>query len=974
MLRPRAGWLWLAGLLLTGLPARATAQITHSQTINVDTLRGRRADSLRGRTDSLGRDTTHARGSTIPKNPSRSFPTPDSILAALLKRKGFQPTRYMADSVRLLADEKQLHLAGHSLISREGSILEADTVRYAETSCALDANGSPRLFDPTGTMIGTGMRYDACNHAGIVQHATTEMAHGGGTWHLRGDIAIDNQEDRIYAANATMTSCDLVDPHYHFAVHEVKWVSKRLMVSRPAILYVADVPVAWLPFVFQDTRRGRRSGILPPEFGINDIVRFNPGYHRHLTNLGYYWAISDYADAQASIDWYADQFTTINGRIRYRWLNHFLAGGLAFQNMHIDGGGNSMRLSWSHSQQFSLASSLNANLDYATSSSVISQNAVDPILAVGTIDSRLNYQHRFAFGQLNVGGSRTQSLNSPQVTATFPTLAFTPNPISLSHLISWSPSMSFTNSLQQNSGSPIGIQQGPGLFDSLRTDSRTTSMNVSTPFRIGQWSISAAASVNDEWSNSHSTVIDTLTHSATTAGEDFSTQVDWNAGVGLPILLQGRWNVQPSVNMVNTSGGSYLIRNPFTHGGFVAQGKRFQFGAGISPTFFGFFPGFGPMLRIRHAFSPIISWAYSPSADIPRDYAIALNHGQLPLSLIQPARQSVSIGLSQSFEAKLKPPAARPATQNAGQGAAAGPPGVVGSPAGPLDTTAANARDTMMGLRGRLTDSTRNANGDLLAAPEGRKIKLLSIQSDAIGYDFEQAKLAGHTGWTTQTWGNTISSDLLRGFSLRFSHDLWQGQVGSDTARFKPFLTSMAFSFSLSGTALNAVRKVLGLSPQQVGGTAADSQLTGPSPTNPGGAFSNAFRQGPLATQYTRVDQLSPVRGGQPFQAQLSYSLQRARPVLGVDPTVTAASTNSMLTSSVQFSPTPHWTVSWQTSYNFTQGQFADHVVRLDRDLHDWRATFTFVKSPNGNFLFNFFLQLIDEPDLKFGYDQRNVR
>ena len=62
------------------------------------------------------------------------------------------------------------------------------------------------------------------------------------------------------------------------------------------------------------------------------------------------------------------------------------------------------------------------------------------------------------------------------------------------------------------------------------------------------------------------------------------------------------------------------------------------------------------------------------------------------------------------------------------------------------------------------------------------------------------------------------------------------------------------------------------------------------------------------------------------------------------------------------------------TSYNFTQGEFADHVVRLDRDLHDWRATFTFVKSPNGYFLFNFNIALIAEPDLKFGYDQRNVK
>ena len=47
--------------------------------------------------------------------------------------------------------------------------------------------------------------------------------------------------------------------------------------------------------------------------------------------------------------------------------------------------------------------------------------------------------------------------------------------------------------------------------------------------------------------------------------------------------------------------------------------------------------------------------------------------------------------------------------------------------------------------------------------------------------------------------------------------------------------------------------------------------------------------------------------------------------------------------------------------------------MRLDRDMHDWRATFSFVQSPNGNFLFNFFIQLLDQPDIKFEYDQRNL-
>jgi hypothetical protein len=921
----------LAALLIAAaLPLRA--QVTRiDRSVPVDRAR---QDSLRAANDTTRRDTTSRGG--IPKLPTRQFPAPDSVLEALKARRGFSMTRYSADSVQLLAGEKEIRLAGQGLIERDGSTLEADTIRYTETNCGVVASGSPRLFDPTGVMIGEGMRYDACNHAGIVTGARTDLVHGGGTWYLQGDMAVDNEEDRVYAAHANITSCDLTDPHYHFATREVKWVNKRLMVSRPAVLYVADVPIIWLPFVFQDTRRGRRSGILAPQFGINDIVRFSHSYNRHISNLGYYWALSDQTDAQVSMDWYASTFWTMNGRFRYRILDRFMAGGLSYQELHETGGTRSRRIALSHSQDFSLTTHLTAYLDYATSSRIISRNAVDPILAIGTIDSRLNYQRRFAGGNLNLGGSRTQSLDKPQVTATFPTIAFTPSPIALSRVITWSPSFSFTNSLQKHAGNPSAILLGNGLVDSLRSNSRQSNISISTPLRVGQWSFSNAVSASDEWSNARSTFTDTTTGAITTQGESFQSGVDWTTGVGLPVLFQGRWNLQPSVNMVNTASGPFLVRNSYTHGAFVGQSKRFQFAVGLSPTIFGLFPGFGPVARIRHAFSPQLAWSYAPAADIPLDYALAINRGNVPSRLTQPARQTLSFGLSQNFEAKLKPPR---------------------TPA----TSAVAAADTL------------NAGESVEQAPEGRKIKLLSIQSGAISYDFEQAKVPGRTGWATQAWTNTVSSDLVHGLSLSFTQDLWNGPVGYSGSKFAPSLTSVTTGFSISGSTLSLFRRLLGFAPGNVT-PVRDSVRAAPSPTDAGGNFTNAFQRGPLATRYSTADRLTPARGGGAFQANLNYSLQRQAAITtGPNPTP-AKTTNSMLSGTVQFSPTPHWTVSWQTSYNFTQGGFADHVVRLDRDMHDWRATFTFVKSPNGNFLFNFNIALIAEPDLKFGYDQRNVQ
>lgn len=954
----RAALLALAALALAAAPA--PAQVRREVT-RFDSL-GRRLtpppqpgarpqgqDSARARLDSLGRDTSRAgRGRGIPRQPTRSFQAPDSIVSALLLRPGFRITRYSADSVRLFAEEREIRLAGKALVAREGSTLEADSVRYTEANCGLLAVGSPRLYDPTGVMVGEGMRYDACNHAGIIERATTDFQEGSATWYLHGNLAVDNDENRTYARTSTVTSCDLPDPHYHFAARQVKWINKRLMVSRPAVLYVADVPIMWLPFIFQDMRRGRRSGLIPPQFGLNDIVRNAPTYKRHVANFGYYWAMSDYSDAQITLDWYAQRFVGVNGRVRYRWLDRFIAGGLAYQELHESGGSSSRRISWTHSQQFSLATSLQASLDYASSSRVISRNAVDPILAVATIDSRLNFQKKLAWGQLNVGGSRTQLLNGPQVTTSFPSIQFTPNPISISHSVTWSPSFSLSNQLQSSGGQGVPVAFAYDRTDTLRLDSRTTSIAIGTPLRLGRWQWSNSFSIADQWSNTRETVTipdpadDTLSLTRT-YGEDFQTAVDWQTGINLPVLLQGKWNLQPSVAIVNTTGGPYLVRNRYTEGRFVSQGKRLQYSAGISPTLFGLFGGIGPIARIRHSISPSLLWSYAPAASVPIDYARAFGRGGQPTaaSLRSDARQTFTIGLSQNFEAKLRPPPR------------------------PADDTAA-------------ADTTAAAPGQ--QESEGRKIRLLSIQSSGFAFDLEQAKKPGRNAWVTRSMSNTFATDLLRGFSLSTTHDLFDGPVGYRVSRFAPALQSVTAGFALSEGTLRGVGSLLGLRSPPRRESAADTTAAQDSSAMFGRSLGDTFGRGPTATRFSAIDRLAPRAGGRGagFQATFNYSYQRPQRRLR-DTTGTFRETlplpeaQQTVSGSVSFSPTARWTVSWQTAYDFTRGQFNDHVVRLDRDLHDWRATFTFVKTATGNFLFSFFIQLIDQPEIKFDYDQRNL-
>lgn len=872
-------------------------------------------------------DTAVARKLGLPPAPSRSFPALDSLMQALMRQEGFRITRYAADSLTLLAPEKQIELTGSVLVEREGSTLEADTVRFFQADCRLLAVGQPTLFDRNTVLQGENMSYNTCEHRGIVAEAFTLFNQTGADWFLRGALAVDSASVRIYARGSQVTSCDLPTPHYHFGAGSVKWVSNTIMVARPAVLYVRDVPVLWLPFIFQDMRQGRRSGLLVPRFGINDIVRPNRGYQRHVNNVGFYLALNDYTDFQASLDWWSGTMVTVNGGLQYRWLNRFLDGSLSVSRIWEFGergaGRRSLRLGWRHNQSFDMRTRLNADIDYVTSASVLERNAVDPRLATANLRSTANFSKQFDWGSLNLGGTRTQDLSNGVVTMNLPTLSFTPRPINFGEAVTWSPgfSLSNTQTLRQPAGLlPVPPVEGRPTVDSLFVDGRSTQLQISSPLRIGSWNWPNAFSITDGWTNRRSTIrivdpnnpADTLTRFY---GEDFSTGIDWNTSVGLPVLFPATWRLAPSIGIQNSTGGPFLLRNRFTGGEFVAQGKRLSFGASLSPTLFGFFPGFGPLLRIRHSVSPSVSWQYAPRASVPAAYAKALDPSGSRGPSTSPAIHSITVALSQTFEAKLRPPP-----------------------------------------------------GDTLGEQNARKVKLLSVQTSGVTYNFEQAKQVGRTGWTTSTLSNTFTSDLLPGFSLSTSHELWEGAVGTDTAHFAPFLSQVSMRFGLTGRTLKRLLAVLKGSSAVELPQEAQSQGQPPTPTQP----QRAMRE---VGSYRPADELTPSSRGRGLEMSVTFDDQRVRRTpAGAELPGLERTGNRTLGFQIGFSPTPNWVASWSTVFNLTTGEFGEHLLRLERDLHRWRATFSFVKSPNGNFAFNFYINLLDQPDIKFQYDQRTIR
>ena len=914
---------------------------------------------------------------------------PDTTLQRLLTREGYEATRYQGDSVAFRAASKTLFLVGKpAAVQRGTALLVGDTLVYNDSTHIIIARGDTvTLRDPSqgnADVVARGiMTYNVAEQRGVVTNITTAIE-SGETWYVKGrrasfirDTTV-NRQTSFYASNGIITSCDDSIPDYHFASKEIKMVSKNLMVARPAVLYIGEVPVMWLPFIFQDMRSGRRSGMLTPRFGVSELFRNSPTYRRHVDNIGYYFALNDYMDAQVSMDWRSGArpesgdpgWVRINGEWRYRWLDRFVTGRLAVSRLAQRDGTSNTSYSWGHQQDFSQSTHLTTNINYVTSTSIQRRTTFDPRMVLATIASQAALQKKIGNASVALGGSRTQYPGREEVRQDFPNFSVSVPTVALTPWLSWTPSLTVSN-LEQLKIDQVGefayryfTRNGVRDSSKVQANARSTNIGFETPLKIGDFTFQNSFRANDRENTSPVTIAvvdpsDPGKKVNRVFGKTFSTEIDWQPSLSLPAFFSGTWNVTPSIGIQNVDPAGFWVRSEQTGGSFVHQSKRLNYSLSTSPTFYGLFPGLGPVSRFRHSISPGLSFSYSPEAHISEEFLRALNRSSVGYLGTLP-QGAITLSLSHNLEGSLKKP----------------------------DTASAPQTD-------------------------GGKVKLLSMNFSPVTYDFVRAQRTGKSGFTSDNFGYDLASDLFPGMRVGVQYSLFEGSPLSDTARFKPFRTSIDASFSINAHSgiFAAINRIFGRAVPQ--GTPQIEKLT----ASDDDALAQRVASTPVAGSYTRNRQFS-VPETQGWQASFTFSSTRQRPpsgngiVLAEDPAIfcepyrvnpaeyaqclLVQQTNPQgaqqitrltqggpfirvparetLGSQMNFNVTPLWSGSWNTIYDFQAAQFASHSVTLQRKLHDWRAIFAFTKAPNGNFAFNFFISLNAQPDLKFDYDRRSYR
>lgn len=850
---------------------------------------------------------------------SDPFPAPDSIMQLLMERAGYRPVVYRGDTLQFSTSDRTIHIRQRANIERAGERLSADSVVYEGQNRFVTAYGKSKLVNAKGEEVDSEVGplfYHTERRIGTVMGGKTQWE----VWNVEGNFTLEGT-DTLWVKSGHFTSCELPEPHYRFESDRIKLVLGHIVVAWPVRLYFGDVPVFWFPFMAQDIRQGRHSGLLTLRFGFNDIIRNSSNYNRHISNVGYYWAISDYTDAQFSMDWWSDNWTRFDTFFRYRWRQKFLDGRIGISQFFRPDG-REISGSWNHSQKFGERSDLRASVQFVSSQQFNRENEYNPERLTQNIRSNIGYSRRFDWGSLNLSAQRVQPLSdSATTTMTLPQLSLTLNPVVLTPArsplearwysdLTWTGSTSLNRTYSQATGQP---------------DQTTTNGSVTSNLTLGKFRWNSSGNLVDRTTEFTRDIViapDTgqTVDTVVVVGPSVTQgDISWRSSLGYQQRLIGSSTITPALNL----DGKFLRSNA-SDLKYVSAPTRISVSASLNTDVYGFFPGVGSWERIRHKFSPVFSWSYSPEVQ-PSERLKELG---FPTDSAA-ARHQITMTLSQTFEAKLKPrlqEEEEPPAEATGEQTSEMVPGDPAEAGTAPDSTAAQQ------------------------PPESRKITVMAIRTSALAYDFVTGRLI------TGRVSNSLTSDLLRGLTVRFDHDLFDEAAGR---KFAPFLTQLNLGFSLGE------RTVAGLFGEPSGGLSRGGIVP-----EPRGFDEDQFGMLP---EDERVPEEPSGReedrgARRPWSLSVDYSLVRQRPVPDREPVDDSQS----IRANFGFSPTQNWSLNWRTTFDVERSDFVDHTISLRRDLHRWSATFEFWQSANGNFVFNFRVNHNDLRDIKFDYRQED--
>jgi hypothetical protein len=424
----------------------------------------------------------------------------------------------------------------------------------------------------------------------------------------------------------------------------MKVIVRDKVVAEPIYLYIADIPVFWLPFGVFPNKAGRRSGLIAPAYG-KDARRGH-----YLSHFGYYWALSDYYDVTTTFDWYARGGWLNRSLLRYALRYNFTGSvNASISRTHEGEPGDPDRteqrdynVSVFHNQQIDPSTRLDVNFTFSSGTYYRNFSAnLDEILRQNIISTAtLSKSWEGTNRNLTLSIYRDQNLQTGAVEERLPSISFTQGQIfpfrretksrgltGGSSDLSWYEMLGVTYGAQAQSNRSKQVQTVKSRVnpaqDSTTVETRQERLGVNHQVgvtiapKLGYFTVSPFFSYNEKW---------------------YTKRIE------------------------RDSTGTREVH------GFSAV-RTFSTGVSASTRFYGMFqPQHFGITALRHTVSPTLSFSYQPDFSEPRwgyygtyrdtsGRTIRYNRYEREIYGGAPAgrQQSLSLSVGNLFEMKYQP-------------------------------------------------------------------------------------------------------------------------------------------------------------------------------------------------------------------------------------------------------------------------------------------------------------------------------
>lgn len=214
---------------------------------------------------------------------------------------------------------KKAFLYGNAAVKYEGMDLKANYIVVDFNKKELFAKGS---LDSNGRYVGKPLFNDGERETQadtMIYNFNTKRGRTYGITMKEDDGYIicnkvfRDDDKSIYSDEGKYTTCNRTDhPHFYLKARNLKIIPNKKIIFGPANLVIEDIPTPlFLPFGMFPTKKGKRSGLIPFEYGASG--NFGP----FIRNIGYHLAISEKFDQSFTGDIYFRGSWRIASNSRY---------------------------------------------------------------------------------------------------------------------------------------------------------------------------------------------------------------------------------------------------------------------------------------------------------------------------------------------------------------------------------------------------------------------------------------------------------------------------------------------------------------------------------------------------------------------------------------------------------------------------------------------------------------------------------